>query len=640
MPLDSDFFTGGPLTRQGLLAESASAAETARVLAQDSARIGVSVNLLGVAQPVAEVADSSSASIEDADAQKLERLLRKHGVKEAHIRASILRARLTGEALTTIMRSNDYGFLSPERIAQVNAEMSGFAYFSPDDANCIDANTIRARVPPFKLAGFVPVQFQAPNNLVVALTEVRDSNRARSEFNAFNVEWRIASPRTVQTLYQRHFARSDEAFDKAYEAVRTMREDDDKAAVRLGNLEMALIRHACYCGASDIALQAMVKDTGGIVRLKINGVGELFRYLERDIYRRLVNRLVVSNGNTDALKKGPIEAQIAFSPEQQREYAEIYHRYAFRVQMIRRSEMQSDEYTSIVIRILDQNAEATDIDRLGFDDEDLRLLRKAMRSAYGLILTTGPTGSGKTTTTYAMLSEIDPVENWIQSIERPIEYTKGLWMQYQVPMAKSEAEGTADLLKGLLRNAPNVIYVAEVRDGPIGMQLLRASNTGHLAFSSLHNNDAASALSRLRDLGLDMSDVGGVLLVIVAQRLVRTLCVTCRVPDDRAEVLTEVERAGSYLGAVLGGHPATLYRASAEGCAACKFTGYRSRAMVYEMLHMTPRVRRLIAQGTAPYLIAQEFIPADRTLRSRAVRLMARGITSYEEVERLEEREE
>jgi type II secretory ATPase GspE/PulE/Tfp pilus assembly ATPase PilB-like protein len=277
----------------------------------------------------------------------------------------------------------------------------------------------------------------------------------------------------------------------------------------------------------------------------------------------------------------------------------------------------------------------TDLDRIGFDADDQKFLRRALRAAHGLVLTTGPTGSGKTTTTYAMLSEIDPVEQWIQSIERPIEYTEGLWMQYQVPMAKSEEEGTADLLKGLLRNAPNVIYVAEVRDGPIGRQLVRASNTGHLAFSSLHNNDAGSALSRLRDLGLDMGDVAAVLLVILAQRLVRTLCLHCRVEDDRPEAWAEIDRAAGYV----TDKPKTIYRAGA-GCPHCKFTGYRSRRMVYELLRVTPTARRLIGAGHPPHEIAERFIPAERTLRSRAVRLMAAGMTSFEEVDRLEEREE
>lgn len=637
MPLDSDYFARPLIPAAAFVDESPSAfvervgattaaeSEAAQALAEDSL--------------VQSIARTEPKTARDTDAERLKRLLAKHGVKESHIRAAVMRSDLTNESLTAIMRSSDYGFLSPEKIAQVNAESSGFSYFSPEAALDIDAASIFAHLTTtFRFEGFVPVEFKMPNTLVVAVAEVRDTNRAKSAFSQFNTEWRIASPRTIQSLFQWHFAKTDEAFDAAYRRVKEIAEDSDDAPKRLGDLQMALIRHACYVGASDIAFQPMVKDTGGVVRLKINGTGELFRYIEPIVYRRLINRFLTANGSTDALKKGPIEAQVTFSDDQKKEYAEIYHRYSFRVQMIARSEQLPLEYTTIVVRILDQNAEVTDLDRLGFDAADLKTLRKAMRSAHGLVLTTGPTGSGKTTTTYAMLSEIDPIEKWTQSIERPIEYTKGLWMQYQVPMVKSEADGTADLLKGLLRNAPDIIYLAEVRDGPIGQQLLRASNTGHLAFSSLHNNDAASALARLRDLGLDMSDVAGVLLVILAQRLVRTLCHTCRLVEDRQEAFDEIKKAQGYLGAYLKHRTPSLFRAG-RGCPACKFTGYRSRQMVYELLATTPTAKRMIAEGVAPYLIAQQFIPADRTLRSRAVRLMAAGVTSYEEVERLEERE-
>jgi len=630
MPLDSEFFLKPAMGGSAFIEDAPAAAEEALA----GALLQSALATASSQEPVVTEVEVPATTARDVDSERLQNLLRKYGVKESHIRASVMRSRLTSESLTTIMRSSDYGFLSPERIAQVNAEMSNFPYFSPEDAEEVDSMSILAKVKDFKFEGFVPVQYLASGTLVVAVAETRDTNKAKSAFSQFNTEWRIASPRTIQSLYQWHFANTEEAFDVAYKRVKDIAEDADDAPKRLADLHMALIRHACYVGASDIAFHSMVKDTGGVVRLKVNGVGEIFRYIEATVYKRLINRFLTQNGNTDNLKKGPIEGQMTFGAEQQREYAEIYNRYSFRVEMIMRSEIVPMEFTSVVIRVLDQNAEVTDLDRLGFDPDDLKILRKAMRSAYGLILTTGPTGSGKTTTTYAMLSEIDPVENWIQSIERPIEYTKGLWMQYQVPMTKSEAEGTAELLKGILRNAPNVIYVAEVRDGPIGGQVIRAANTGHLAFSSLHNNDAGSALSRLRDLDLDMGDVAGVLLVILAQRLVRTLCHSCRVPDEREEAKEEIRRAEKYL----GGKDVTLFRAS-DGCLSCKFTGYRSRRMVYELLHVTPKARRLITEGTAPYLVAQEFIAPERTLRSRAVRLMAAGITSYEEVERLEERE-
>src|SRR5574343_1582631 len=248
----------------------------------------------------------------------------------------------------------------------------------------------------------------------------------------------------------------------------------------------------------------------------------------------------------------------------------------------------------------------------------------------GLFLVTGPTGSGKSTTLYGALKLIDPVSRWVQTIENPIEYSHGLWMQYQVPRsAADEGAGAASILKGLLRNAPDVSLLGEVRDAEIGRLLLELANTGHLAKSTLHANSAADAITRLKLFGLDMPGLASVLLGILAQRLIRCLCPKCKVPEDRAEVLGQM--AMDWIRPM----QPTPYQASHGGCPFCNYTGYHGRHMVYELLDVNANVVKAIEDDRPPNTIAQAGIEPNGNLRANAMRLVARGLTSMDVVNQL-----
>jgi type IV pilus assembly protein PilB len=244
-------------------------------------------------------------------------------------------------------------------------------------------------------------------------------------------------------------------------------------------------------------------------------------------------------------------------------------------------------------------------------------------------LVTGPTGSGKTTTLYAVLKRIDPVERSVQSIENPIEYRHGLWQQYELRKDnQNEGEEYNKWLKALLRNAPDVILVGEVRDAKVAQILLDAANTGHLAFATLHTNNAAMALARLKALALDMNTLASVLVGILAQRLVRILCIRCCVPDDSDETAQALDVP--YLAdGTLNPHRA------GDGCEYCDFTGYRGRRMVYEILEVDARVQTLIEKDSTPSTIARAGIAADRTMWACGLKLVASGATSLEELRRV-----
>ena len=558
----------------------------------------------------------------------LEDVLRKAGVKESHIRVAMQRQRVTGESLTDIMRPSDYGFLTPEKIAQVNAEVENLPYFAPGQAQMIDSRQFSGfEMPTFE--GFVPVA-QSGEELTVAIAESRDSNKARHAFSRFRVDCVIASERTIQSVYRMHFANTHELFDEALNRLQTANPEDEGSVGLLRELVLCAIRHACYQSASDIMFQSMATNTGGVIRLKVSGEGEIFRFVSWDVYKRLINHFVAECGKQQEIQHQPIEHRFALKSDEVTRFADIANRYQFRAMLIGRNSGGDDAFASMTMRILDQQADAADLTQLGFDPVTEKKIQRYSQMKTGLFLVTGPTGSGKSTTLYGALKLIDPVSRWVQTIENPIEYSHGLWMQYQVPRsAADEGAGAALILKGLLRNAPDVILQGEVRDAEIGRLLLELANTGHLAMSTLHANTAADAITRLKLFGLDMPGLASVLLGILAQRLVRCLCPKCKIPEDRPEVLAQM--TAEWLRSL----QPKPHQANPGGCPFCNYTGYHGRHMVYELLDVNANVVKAIEEDRPPNVIAQAGIEQNGTLRANAIRLVAKGLTSMDVVNQL-----
>jgi type II secretory ATPase GspE/PulE/Tfp pilus assembly ATPase PilB-like protein len=567
------------------------------------------------------------------DAQ--ESALREIGVLDSHIRIARQRQSLTHESMAEIMRSAEYGFLTPEQVARVNAKVENLAYFSPAQIDGIPALKIRAALAKNdtrikSLESMLPVDIQTDANgretMLLAVSDPRTINNAQLLYPNWRHAFCVCSERTLQTLYRRAYAQSGADALTLYQALKHSRIDDEGADSLLREFILSVMRHACYLGASDIAFTPMTSGSGGVVRMKVNGVGTIFTFLESAIWQRTIVHMLTTAGASESIKAGPVDTRFEFTNIDLVKYSELRNRYDFRMVLIqrRRSEQHS---VSVVMRILDQQAESAELSALDFDERTLRHLNDIKSRSTGLFLVTGPTGSGKTTTLYALLNEIDPVSRWIESIEKPIEFSKGLWIQFQIP--DEEAKGAESLLKGILRAAPNVISVGEVRKGDLALELIDAANTGHLVFSTLHNNNAAMAISRLRSFNLDMSTVASLLLGILAQRLVLTLC-QCAVPDTRGETLQLLRSIG-----FLNQPGQNIQPRMACGCPECNHTGYRGRKMIYELLMVTPRVQELIESNAAPSVIADEGISQHRTLVGNGLKLVAQGVTSIEEIQKL-----
>ncbi len=243
---------------------------------------------------------------------------------------------------------------------------------------------------------------------------------------------------------------------------------------------------------------------------------------------------------------------------------------------------------SIVIRILDRTSVSLNLKGLGFDPEIEQSFRKLLEHPHGVILVTGPTGSGKTTTLYTALSQIDGTENSIFTLEDPVEYQLSLVRQTQI----NEAVGLtfAEGLRTLLRQDPDVILVGETRDTETAQLMIRAALTGHLVFSTLHTNDAIGAIPRLIDLGVEPYLLAPTLIGVLAQRLVRRLCLKCRTPvaDPMAKLAGLNVKLPNDL-------PPSLWEAA--GCPECAQTGYRGRVGVHELFEMDPSYHSAIVNG-------------------------------------------
>jgi type IV pilus assembly protein PilB len=281
---------------------------------------------------------------------------------------------------------------------------------------------------------------------------------------------------------------------------------------------------------------------------------------------------------------------------------------------------------SVVIRILDRAVVNLDIDKLGFPDELLTYFKGKIAEPNGIIVVTGPTGSGKTTTLYAALSSVNTDDQKIITTEDPVEYEiAGL---VQVPVDEEIDKTFAACLRSILRQDPDVILVGEVRDFETGQIAIQASLTGHLVFTTLHTNDAPTAITRLIDMGVEPFLLAATLETIVAQRLVRTICVKCKAPYDPTE--DELMQLG-----IRKRDFANQRFYYGKGCDHCKKTGYKGRTALFEMMDVNDVLRGLIVKKASATQIRSAAQKAGmRTLRDAGVQKVFAGLTSIEEVVR------
>ena len=388
-------------------------------------------------------------------------------------------------------------------------------------------------------------------------------------------------------------------------------DDTDAPAVRIVH---ELLREALARGASDIHLDAT--EQGGRVRFRVDGVLADVRDTDPQTHAALTARCKVMAMLDIAERRLPQDGRLQVT-------------IAGHKVDVRLATLPTQHGERVVLRLLDTSSARLDLSALGFDEKALAALRQAVRMPHGLVLVTGPTGSGKTTTLYAGVSELDRERLNVVSVEDPVEYALDRVAQTQV---NPRIELTfARALRSILRHDPDVIIVGEIRDRETAEIAIQASLTGHLVLASLHTNTAGAAITRLTDMGIEPYLLASSLRGVMAQRLVRKLCPQCSLSHPA----TVDETSLMHTHGINAIAPITALF-TATGCSACNQTGYRGRMGLYRWLPISPDTSRAIhAKATDAELEALATKHGWPEIASDAARHLLNGSTSLSEVLRV-----
>ncbi|MFB6262427.1 MAG: GspE/PulE family protein, partial [Bradymonadaceae bacterium] len=383
---------------------------------------------------------------------------------------------------------------------------------------------------------------------------------------------------------------------------------EDAPVVRLVNM---ILVDAIEKGASDIHLEPYEKDFR--VRFRIDGVLREVMHPPKKLQKAIVSRVKIMANLDIAERRLPQDGRIKLKMGRNREMD-------FRVSII--PTMHGEK---VVLRLLDKSNLQLDMTKLGFKPGPLETFKEAIHQPYGMCLETGPTGSGKTTTLYSALSELNKVTENICTAEDPIEFNLEGINQTQID--ESIGLNFASCLRSFLRQDPDIVMVGEIRDFETAEISIKAALTGHLVMSTLHTNDAPSTVSRLLNMGVEPFLVTAALNVVVAQRLGRTICEECKEPMDVSEEeLRKLQVPEDRL-------DETIYHGA--GCDACDGTGYDGRTGFFEVLDINDEFRDYIIQGYSSAELKAEAIRMGMdTLRQDAIKKMLDGVTTPEEVAR------
>jgi type II secretion system protein E len=436
------------------------------------------------------------------------------------------------------------------------------------------------------------------------------------------IELVCASPNKIREALVKYYGTADEASEVLLQRIGDGAALDleisqsaepgegDAADAPIIRMVSMLLIEAHRLGASDIHLEPLDKKFR--VRFRIDGVLQEMQAPPKRLQSAIVSRLKIMTGSMSIAEKrlpqdGRIQVQIGRKPID-----------------LRVSTIPTNHGESVVMRVLDKSSLLLGLPQLGFFSDDQETFERLLRLPDGILLVTGPTGSGKTSTLYACLNYINRPDRKIITVEEPIEYQMNGINQVQVNPEIGMTFPAA--LRSILRQAPNIIMIGEIRDLETASIATNASLTGHLVFSTLHTNDAPSAVARLIDIGMQPFLVASSIRAIMAQRLVRRLCSNCKQPGQ----LSETELRALHL------EPSQLSEAQVMkpvGCEQCRQTGYKGRMGIFEIFVIDDEVRHMINKRQPTLFLRQRARELGmRTLREDGVRKILGGITSAEEV--------
>jgi type II secretion system protein E len=469
----------------------------------------------------------------------------------------------------------------------------------------------------------IPIAF-GESGLIVAVGDPLDINTVDSLSFLLQreIELVCTSPARIRDALIKYYGSADEAADVLEQKLGPdldlgLEIETGAAAVARDELDAPIIRmvsmlliEAHRVGASDIHLEPLDKKFR--VRFRIDGVLQEMQAPPKRLQSAIISRLKIMTGSMSIAEKrlpqdGRIQVKIKKKPID-----------------LRVSTIPTNHGESVVMRVLDKSSLILGLPELGFLSDDQETFERLIKLPDGILLVTGPTGSGKTTTLYACLNYINKPDRKIITVEEPIEYQMTGINQVQVNPDIGMTFPAA--LRSILRQAPNVIMIGEIRDLETANIATASSLTGHLVFSTLHTNDAPSAVARLIDIGVQPFLVASSIRAIMAQRLVRRLCANCKEPGD----LSDTELRALQI------EPGQIREAQVMkpvGCEHCRRTGYKGRTGIFEIFVIDDEVRHMINQRSSTLMLRQRARELGmRTLREDGVRKILGGFTSAEEV--------
>ena len=513
------------------------------------------------------------------------------------------------------------GYTTEEAVTQALAEQFNLPYI---DLNTTEIPDEVIRTVPYNIAkeyNIIPVAHKN-GRLQVAMTNPNDLFALDNLRFILNMDIECAlAPRThvleaIESYYQKHTkVRMEDAAKANVEVTvrggtdRDTGEGDDAPIIRLVHL---IIAEALRQRASDIHIEPLAHRLR--IRYRIDGVCFEVDSQPKINQGPILSRVKIMAGIDIAEKRRPQDGRINLT-------------FEGRDIDIRVSALPATNGESIVMRLLDKEKGLKDLEELGFDQIDLKHFDLIIKRPHGILLVTGPTGSGKTTTLYAALKKLNRPDVKIITAENPVEYLiQGI---NQCEVKPKIGLSFARILRAMLRQAPNIILVGEIRDHETAETAIQAALTGHLVCSTLHTNDAPSALTRLIDLGVKPFLVSSSILAVLAQRLVRVLCDNCKEPYT--PTVSEMRAVGMTPETIEG---RTIFRKG--GCARCKHAGYLGRLGVYELMEMNTELRTLTFDGASTQEIRKTArLNGMTTLQEDGIRKILAGVTSIEEVLRL-----
>ncbi len=543
-------------------------------------------------------------------------LLKQNLITQAQVEKARDEVKRTGIKLEKALEK--LGFITEEDIAEARANASGFLYMNLEDY-VIDAELTKLipenvaikykAVPLFKIMDTLTVAMVDPSD-IQALDHIRRISKAG------NVDPVLVSLKSIEKILDTYYGQGN-SVEEIVKSIESKKLAVDKGAlaeaaeeppiIKLVNI---LISEAVKDRVSDIHIEPELAVLR--VRYRIDGILHEVHSLPKKLQNAVISRIKILAEMDIAESRRPQDGKISVKLEN-------------KDLDIRVSTFPTVHGENVVMRLLDRSSILLGLEDLGFTKENLDIFGKMILQPNGIIMVTGPTGSGKTTTLYSALSTISSMEKNIITIEDPVEYELPLIRQTQV---NPKADITfSNGLRSILRQDPDVIMVGEIRDKETAEVAIQASLTGHLVFSTLHTNDAPSSLTRLIDMGLEPFLISSSLILIVAQRLVRQICPKCK--EEHSPTPNALRDLGMD-------SAAKFFRG--KGCPACKNTGFLGRIGIFEVLVLNETIRKMVEERNSADAIKKKAIELGmKTLREDGLEKAKQGLTTIEEILRVTE---